>query len=220
MNYSPPTYWDQFHHRNSLAGKDLDWGDQWTGAFIEPLHQAKVQTVLDLGCGTGNDVLRLARVGFAAMGLDYSQEAIRPAHLKADSEATFIVADIAKSLPFFNGSFDAVMSNVAAHMFSDAVTRALFAEIRRIVRPQGLFLFHVNALEDRPFRAARKPSARELEEHYILEQDGQTMHFFSREYLLELLAGWSNVSLELIEIPADEEAGYLPKRVWRGIAQP
>jgi hypothetical protein len=82
------------------------------------------------------------------------------------------------------------MSNVALHMFDDARTRALFTEVRRIVRPQGLFLFHVNALADRPLRAKRKPPVYELTPNYILEADGQTMHFFSAAYLRQLLTGW------------------------------
>jgi hypothetical protein len=52
-----------------------------------------------------------------------------------------------------------------------------------------------------------------------LEQDGQTMHFFSREYLLELLTGWQDASLELVKLPGDPKRGYSPKRVWRGIAR-
>jgi hypothetical protein len=102
-------------------------------------------------------------------------------------------------------------------MFDDARTRALFTEVRRIVQPQGLFLFHVNALEDRPLRAKRKPPVRELAPNYILEADGQTMHFFSAAYLRELLTGWGEVYLELIEIAA-RTTGEPFKCVWRGVA--
>lgn len=41
------------------------------------------------------------------------------------------------------------------HMFSDTVTRAVFAEVRRVLRPAGLFLFHVNAPDNRPLALAR-----------------------------------------------------------------
>ena len=42
-------------------------------------------------------------------------------------------------LPFRNGSFDAVMSNVAIHMFPDSVTRVAVGEVTRLVRAD----FHV-----------------------------------------------------------------------------
>jgi SAM-dependent methyltransferase len=122
-----------------------------------------------------------------------------------------------RPLPFPDGSFDAVMSNVALHMFPDGVTRAVFAEVARVVARGGLFLFHVNAREDRPLRERRRPVARELEPNYVLEQDGQTMHFFSDVYLRDLLQDWHEVRLDRVEI-ADFRTGEPFKRVWRGVA--
>jgi SAM-dependent methyltransferase len=109
------------------------------------------------------------------------------------------------------------MSNVALHMFPDAVTRAVFAEVGRLVRPDGVFAFHVNALADRPLRA-RWLAARELEPDYVAEESGQTMHFFSEVYLRELLAGWRE--LRLVEVPVrHRQTGEPFKRVWRGTAR-
>jgi SAM-dependent methyltransferase len=120
-------------------------------------------------------------------------------------------------LPFPDASFDAVMSNVALHMFPDAVTRSVFAEVGRVVRPDGLFLFHVNALEDRPPRDRWQPGAQELEPDYVLEPSGQTMPFFSEAYLRELLRDWREVTLSPVEI-RDGRTGEPFKRVWRGQA--
>jgi SAM-dependent methyltransferase len=217
MQYAPATHWDQVFRTFRQHGEDLDWGEQWTGAFTPILHTHHVQHLLDLGCGTGNDVLRLSQHGYTVVGLDHSREAIQQATTKAASRAAFLVADMAAPLPLADACFDAVMSNVAMHFFDDARTRALFAEVRRIVRPQGLLLFHVNALEDRPLRAKRKPPVRDLAPNYILETDGKTMHFFSAAYLRELLTGWGEVHLELIEITA-RTTGEPFKYVWRGVA--
>jgi SAM-dependent methyltransferase len=108
-------------------------------------------------------------------------------------------------------------SNVAMHCFSDAVTRSVVAQVGRVVRPGGVFMFHVNALEDRPLRAAWLP-ARELEPDFVLEQSGQTMHFFSETYLRDLLRDWSALELDWIEIP-HPQTGAPYKRVWRGLAR-
>jgi len=122
-----------------------------------------------------------------------------------------------EALPFVDRSLDAVMSNVAAHMFPDAVTRTLFAEVRRLVRADGLFVFHVNALEDRPLRARWRP-ALELEPDYVIEDSGQTMHFFAEAYLRELLEGWRELDLASLPIP-HRQTGKPYKHVWRGIAR-
>ncbi len=217
MSHAGSAYWDPYFAQLRESKEDLDWGGEWTEPFLPPLRESKARSVLELGCGTGNDAARLAREGYAVTAIDLSAEAIHQADAKFGGSVTFLVADVTSPLPFADGSFDAVMSNVAVHMFPDSVTRSVFAEVRRVVSPGGLFVFHVNAVEDRPLRARRRPVVRELEPNYVLEQSGQTMHFFSEIYLRELLKGWREVYLDRVEI-ADSETGEPFKRVWRGIA--
>jgi len=170
-----------------------------------------------VGLWHGNDAARLAGEGYAVTAIDVSGEAIGRARARFGSLASFLVADMTRELPFPDGSFDAVMSNVALHMFPDDVTRTLFARVGRLVHAGGLFVFHVNSLEDRPLRARRLP-ARELEPDYVAEESGQTMHFFSEAYLRELLVGWQQVRLVPVSIP-DPETGEPFKHVWRGTAR-
>jgi SAM-dependent methyltransferase len=215
--YAGARFWDQYFRELRQTGNDLDWEGLWTGPFLAPLREAAARTILELGCGTGNDAARLAREGYSVTAVDLSAEAIARAQARFGPGVSFLIADVALPLPFPDCSFDAVMSNVALHMFPDSVTRSVFAEVRRLVRPGGLFLFHVNALEDRPLRARWRPVARELEQDFVLEESGQTMHFFSEPYLRELLKEWSDLRLDLIEI-THRETGEKFKQVWRGVA--
>jgi SAM-dependent methyltransferase len=217
VDYAGAAFWNQFFSQRLRSGNDLDWQGLWTEPFLVPLREAGARTVLELGCGTGNDAARLADAGYSVTAADLSAEAVRQARTRYGSMARFMVADIAQRLPFSGGAFDAVMSNVAMHMFPDAVTRAVFAEVGRVVRPGGLFLFHVNALEDRPLRA-RRLRARELEPDYVVEESGQTMHFFSEPYLRDLLGEWRELDLESVQIP-HSQTGEPYKHVWRGIAR-
>ena len=217
MAFAGAEFWDQFFRQRRESGDDLDWGGLWTGPFLIPLREAGVRTVLELGCGTGNDAARLAGEGYSVTAIDLSGEAIAQAQARFGSAIRFLVGDMTQPLPFPDGDFDAVMSNVAMHMFPDGVTRAVFAEVGRLVRADGLFVFHVNALEDRPLRASNL-RARELEPNYVLEESGQTMHFFSEVYLRELLGEWREVHLASVPIP-HRETGEPFKHVWRGIAR-
>ena len=210
-------FWNRFFRQRRESGNDLDWKGLWTEPFLVTLQEAGTRTILELGCGTGNDAARLAGEGYSVTAIDLSDDAIGQARAKFGSQARFLVADITQRLSFPSGEFDAVMSNVALHMFPDGVTRALFAEVGRLVHPGGLFLFHVNALEDRPLRARHLP-ARELEPDYVIEESGQTMHFFSEAYLRELLAEWRNLELTAVAVP-HRQSGEPYKQVWRGIAR-
>jgi SAM-dependent methyltransferase len=215
--YAGARFWDQYFRELRQTGGDLDWEGLWTGPFLAPLSEAGTHGILELGCGTGNDAARLAREGYQVTAIDLSAEAIARAQARFGSDVRFLVADMALPLPFRDASFDAVMSNVALHMFPDRVTRLVFAEIRRLVRPGGLFVFHVNAIEDRPLRARWRPVVRELEQDFVLEESGQTMHFFSDRYLRELLREWTELRLDPIGI-THRETGEKFKQVWRGVA--
>jgi SAM-dependent methyltransferase len=208
-------FWDE-----QFRVRDIDWRGRWTDAFLGSLREARAATVLELGCGTGHDAARLAAAGYDVTAVDFSEEAIRRARERYGDRAGFAVADIARALPFETASFDAVMANLSLHMFPLATTRAVFAEIERVVRPGGLLLFHVNAHDDRPLRERwlGRAVARELEPDYVLEEIGQTVRFCSRELLEELLAGW-DAELEHVEL-RDDETGEPFKRVWRAIARP
>jgi SAM-dependent methyltransferase len=217
MGYAGAEFWDRQFERRRESGEDLNWNGVWTEPFLFPLRAARVHRVLEVGCGTGNDAARIGDLGCSVVAIDLSREAIAQARAKYGAKLTLLVADMSQRLPFADGAFDAVMSNVALHMFPDRVTRMIFAEVQRVTRPAGLFLFHVNAIEDRPLRASRLP-ARELEPNYVLEESGQTVHFFSEQYLRELLHDWQEVSLDSVRVSRHHDGRQL-KQVWRGIAR-
>lgn len=218
IDYAKEAYWDGYFRRLSETGSDLDWRGRWTDPFVPLLRRSEAQDVLELGCGTGNDAARLAREGLHVIATDLSSEAVAQARKKYGDVVDFQVADMATGLPFPDGSFDAVMANVALHMFSASITRAIFEDVRRLLRPGGLFLFHVNAQGDRLLRERWRPVLRELEPDYVLEEAGQTVRFFSRIDLADLLASWHVVMLDHVEI-LHERTNKPFKRVWRVVAR-
>jgi len=135
VTHAGAEFWNEFYRQRRESGDDLDWAGGWTAPLLVPLRDTGVHTILELGCGTGHDAARLAGEGYLVTAIDISGQAIEQANATFGSIATFMVADMTRRLPFPDGRFDAVMSNVALHMFPDGVTRALFAEVRRVVRP-------------------------------------------------------------------------------------
>jgi hypothetical protein len=76
-------------------------------------------------------------------------------------------------------------------LFDDQTTRRIIGEMRRVMRPGGLLLLHVNSTEDMFYREKLLGRLRiqTLEPNFYREANGQTMHFFSEEYCRDVLAG-------------------------------
>ena len=91
--------------------------------------------------------------------------------------------------------------------------------MRRVVRPNGLLLLHVNSTEDMPYRERRLGRLRvqALEPHFYREANGQTMHFFSEDYCRDILTDWAMLDLTHLRLRDDKDTIF--KCVWRCVAQ-
>jgi SAM-dependent methyltransferase len=97
--------------------------------------------VLDAGCGTGYNLLELARLGRAS-GIDLAPEALAFCRQRGVRAARAGLL----ALPFADGTFDAVTSfDVIYHAWVPD-DRAAVAEMARVLRPGGLLLVRVPAL--------------------------------------------------------------------------
>lgn len=100
-------------------------------------HRPGVTHVLDVGCGGGVTAQGLALEGFTVVGVDPSLGAIAEATRHADG-VSFAVST-GEVLPFPDDGFDAVLcTEVLEHVSNPA---AVVAEIGRVLRPGGVFLF-------------------------------------------------------------------------------
>jgi SAM-dependent methyltransferase len=72
VTYVGAEFWNRYYREQLASGDDLDWQGQWTRLFLLPLRDAGAPTVLELGCGTGNDAARLASEGYSVAAVDVS----------------------------------------------------------------------------------------------------------------------------------------------------
>jgi demethylmenaquinone methyltransferase/2-methoxy-6-polyprenyl-1,4-benzoquinol methylase len=102
----------------------------WRRRCVAALALAPGATVLDVACGTGDLARALKAEGMRPVGLDLS-----PGMLSfAGGGLPLVLADASQS-PFPGSAFDGAVSGFALRNVVDL--GALFAELARIVRPQG-----------------------------------------------------------------------------------
>ena len=132
----------------------LDVADRITGS------------VLDCGCGSGENALFLAGRGQKVTGIDFLAEPVKWARQKADERglaATFLVMD-ALALKDHSEVFDNAIDSGLFHVFSDEDRRRYVEGLASVLRPGGrLFLLCFSDAEPGEV-GPRRVSQKEIED--------------------------------------------------------
>ncbi len=99
-------------------------------------------TVLDVGCGSGDNAIYLARRGFEVTGVDFSAKAIRIAKQKAreaEVAVTFLTLDALK-IGTLDKRFDTVIDFGLFHNLGDADCRRYVRALSEVCVSKGQFL--------------------------------------------------------------------------------
>ena len=114
---------------------------------IERLRVTPGQKVLDLGCGPGDGLPRIAAAGGSAIGLDYSDGMLETAAKEPAARGRLVRGDAGR-LPFKTGSLDKIVCTNSFHHYPDH--RAALAEFHRVLKKGGLLVL-VDPRADHPF---------------------------------------------------------------------
>jgi SAM-dependent methyltransferase len=170
---------------------------------------AGAKRVLELAAGHGRDAVYFARQGFTVLAIDFSDVAIERIRRVAQAQGvaaqvSAIVHDMREPFPLENHAVDAVFAHMALCMaLSTKEIHAIVNEVRRVLRPGGIFVYTVRHTSDAHYGAGNAYGDN------IFEQGGFAVHFFSRQLVDALAEGWT-----LNDVYAFEE-GDLPRRLWR-----
>ncbi|WP_436531174.1 class I SAM-dependent methyltransferase [Actinoplanes sp. HUAS TT8] len=145
-----------------LAGLHRVHGELLDRAGVRPGH-----TVLEIGCGPGDLLLRLARREPRAelTGIDPDPAALRKARRKAGRHGLPVrfAPAYADDLPFPDDSFDRVLSSYMLHHLDADQQVAAVREVRRVLRPGGEL--HVVDADGTPHQGSRRHRHSQLAGH-------------------------------------------------------
>jgi SAM-dependent methyltransferase len=134
FHFDPDTYMD-------LMREEVPAYERLQEAIVDACDGTAVASVLDLGTGTGETLVRVLaqHPGATAVGIDESEAMLAVAASQLEGQAVELrVADLADPLPA--GPFDLVVSALAVHHLDGPAKAALFGRVAGVLRPGGRFV--------------------------------------------------------------------------------
>lgn len=122
-------------------------GPPWEIGLPQPAFVSLAQSqqirgpLLDVGCGTGENALYMAGLGFDVNGVDSARAAIEMAREKArvrEVRAYFRVVD-ALDLACLGTMFETVIDSGLFHLFTDEERRRFLPSLAAVLRPGGTY---------------------------------------------------------------------------------
>ncbi|MGZ9223738.1 MAG: class I SAM-dependent methyltransferase [Anaerolineales bacterium] len=109
---------------------------------------------IDIGCGTGTNIITLGNAGWKVTGVDFAPRAIKLARQKlkkADIQAELLVRDATK-LERISGPFDLAFDLGCFHTIPQNGKAEYLTQLNRILAPSGFWLMY-GFLHSDPLRA-------------------------------------------------------------------
>lgn len=135
----------------------------------------QLKTLLDLGCGSGQDSIYFAKKGLLVTATDFSKNSLDkiPKNIK---NLKTIYKDTSK-LNFKDNSFDIIYAHLSLHYFNDKDTTQIFNKLYNILNKNGLIFIKCKSTGDDLYGKGKKISP----DMYSL--NNHVRHFFSKDYM-------------------------------------
>lgn len=106
-------------------------------------------TLLDFGCGSGENSIFLSECGYKVFSLDAADQALKVVKKKnqrLENKLKIILFSDSKKLPFKNNFFDYIVClSVISLLGSKKNIKKLIKEFRRVLKPGGKLVIDINA---------------------------------------------------------------------------
>lgn len=201
-------YWNKQHlHYERQSIKT----DNWLKRLEEKIKDCQMP-ILDLGCGSGNNLPYLLNLEKTVIPCDYSELAVENIRKNFPEIARVECFDMTSGLPFPDNFTEVVLADLSLHYFNESTTFFILSEIQRVLKPNGTLSFRVNSMNDVNYGAG---VGVEVEKHYYFTGKSSYKRFFDERDIRYFLKEWHLNYLEEKELFRYD----MPKMVWYGEAE-
>ena len=179
---------------------DIPWNNEAAPEILVRAVAGRVpgpRRVIELGCGAGNNVMAVARLGFDVTGVDIAEAAVelaRRAAAKAQLACRFVAADVVAELPFPEGAFDFAYDWELLHHIFPQDRPGYVRNVAGLLAPGGTYLSVCFSEQDPQFGGRGK---------YRKTGLGTELYFSSEDEIEVLLAErFSIEELKTIDVRA------------------
>lgn len=165
-----------------------------TGWGLEKININPQDIILDIGCGGGRTVNRLASIAKEGkvFGIDYSMDCVKWSkdyneELIKDGRLEIIHASVEK-IPFEDNKFDVISAVETIYFWPDLVQN--LKEVKRVLKPSGKLIIICEMYSSEKFK--------ERNDEFVSVSN---MKIYTPEELKDIvkMAGYSNIKIDLME---------------------
>lgn len=181
-------YWDKQHTKY----KEEDWIDL-PSIFAEFAIKYFPESgrILELGAGQGQDSRYFAKHGYYVVSTDNNPVALKESKEKLEEQKLNNIelenVLLGHKLPYKDGEFDVVYAHLSLHYFDDKTTKAVFNEIYRVLKKDGIFAFFTNSTSDPEYKSGT------MLENDLFEIEGKQKRFFTVESAKQYAASFTPI---------------------------
>jgi len=184
------TVWKELHS----SYQEQNWIEK-PSIFAETAIQyfPKNGKILELGAGHGQDSFFFAKQGYDVLSSDIEISSLNLNFTKQpeaiQDKVEILQLDLRNPLPLEDQSLDVVYAHLSLHYFDTQTTSFIIDEIKRILKPEGIFAFLSNSINDPEYSTGNS-----LEEDFFLINKVTKRYFsiasmrkFTQEFEVSLL---------------------------------
>ena len=140
----------------------LEVYDIWLDKYQEYIKATK-KTIIDLGCGIGNDTMYIKSSSKEVLSVDFSDEALRIINQNIEGANT-LKMDFEKEWLLEKESTDLIIANLSLHYFDTETTFRIINDIKNTLVDEGILIARLNSINDKNYGSNNYLN--EIEPHY------------------------------------------------------